>query len=457
MLQGSNLPKYQQDNERRIYAKKCVDYYNYNQKNWLYEKINNTITKSFTSKEYRRRARCEDLTRQIIDDISLLFQNPVNVNLENIEGKENEDLQDVLSDNLFNATMQQVNRFVNLLGDVAVVPAIREEKVCLDIITSDNIFILPDKNDPVKAKGIAYQVGRETKGWNVFKERTDIYHMWTKEGKFELYVSESGIVKKEVRLENVPSYDNEIPVVVFRNYKPVNHFFKPGDNPLVEANESINYSMTRLDLMRDYNTPLRVSQGLDKQEDLYSGVTVAINHSETEMGKFGDTKFINPNAPIQEETQTINYNKTNIAISNSLSKNSVTGETFTSGFHLEVSQQDKLNKNRQERPFYEQKIKKLIRYIMMTANNLSDYNFNTEQDVIVDFGEITFYKNKMDTAKLRTMQINNKTKSRIDFIMEDEQVNREQAIEIANRIDSETNKYSPKADFENRLNQAKEK
>ena len=103
-----------------------------------------------------------------------------------------------------------------------------------------------------------------------------------------------------------------------------------------------------------------------------------------------------------------------------------------------LARENILNKNRSERPFYRRSIRDLIKIIMITENNIKK-TFDISKNVRVDFGDIVYSDDPQQIANTRTTEIKNGTKSRIDFIMEDNpDFTRKDAIAKAELIDEET-------------------
>lgn len=67
-----------------------------------------------------RYASTYPLTQRVIDDTSILFQNPmlVDIDKENLE----DEFTTMLTDSMFHATLDKVNHFVNLTYKVGVMP-----------------------------------------------------------------------------------------------------------------------------------------------------------------------------------------------------------------------------------------------------------------------------------------------------------------------------------------------
>lgn len=424
---------------RRLKIENYLGYYDNFQKDDLANLIDVRLHKE-EALEMQKYKKTENVTNHLIDAISLLFQQEVMIAIEGkteIDVKQTEDFNEILDSLLFNATMQDVNRKVNLSKDVGIIPQIREGKIFLDIVTSDQMIVKQKDDDPTQAEWIAYQVGINTNTTQFTK--INIYHKWSSEGKFEIEVGDKGQIIKETQID-APSYDGLIPLIMFRNYIPTKSFFKNFNSEIVEFNQNLNYNITRLEMMRDYNIPQRVDIGTDPDKIYPIGITMRMAFDQGLGDTKQESKYINPNFPITQESETNKEDKESFAISLGLGKDSVSGGEFTSGYELRLSRENILNKNRAERPFYRNSIKELCKIIMMTANQI-DSHFKLDSKIKIDFGEIKYSDDPQQKAQTRSQEISNGTKSRIDFIMEDNpDLNRKDAGLKAKLIDKENSK-----------------
>ncbi len=425
---------------RRKKINTYLGYYDNFQKDELKDLIEMRL-QTEESKELKKYLKTDNITKQIINETSLLFQSEVKISIvngANIDEAKTDELSEILDSVLFNAVMQETNRFVNLTKDVGILPQIRDNKLELDIITSDQMIVKQKDDDPTKAEWIAYQVGINTN--TLQSHKINIYHKWSAEGKSQIEVGDKGQILSEIFID-APDYDGLIPIVMFRNYIPKDSFFKEFESDIVDFNKELNYNLTRLEMMRDYNLPQRVDFGTDPDKTYPIGITMRMTFDNGAVGDVKpDSKYIKPDFPITEETETILKNKEMLAISQGLSADSIRGGEFTSGYQMRLSKENILNKNRADRPFYRNAIKDLIKIMFITENHLKG-KFNVDSDIKVDFGEITYSDDPQQKATTRTVKINNGTHSRIDFIMEDNlDLTRPEAELKAKQIDMENTK-----------------
>ena len=431
--------KWNSEIKRREKIENYLRMYDNFQKKDLIELIELRLNKE-EARELQKYKKTENITKQIIDNVSLLFQKEVQILLLDgliVDEEQSNKLFEILESVVINAILQETNKYVNLTRDVALLPQIRDGKIEIDIITSDQMIVKQKDDDPTKAEWIAYQVGINT---NTFQSnKVNIYHKWSEQGKSQIEVGDKGQILSEVFID-APDYNGEIPIVMFRNYIPKDTFFKEFESELVEFNKMLNYNLTRLEMMRDYNLPQRVDFGTDPDKTYPVGITMRMTFDNGAVGDVKpDSKYINPNFPIEIENESNIKSKEMIAISSGLSGDSIRGGEFTSGYEMRLSKENIFNKNRTERPFYRNSIKNLIKIIMLTANNIGG-KFDINLGVKVSFGEIEYSEDPFQTASTRSIKIKNGTNSRIDFIMEDNpHLTREEAEAKASVIDKDNN------------------
>lgn len=446
--------KWDNDIERRLKALKYLDFYNNNEDEYLEEKIDDRYDKR-EAKVIKGYIETMPLTERLINDSSLLFRESPEITTD--DESQNEKLQKMIDDLQIDAYLRDINKLTNLLFDVAVMPNIRDGKLVLDIITPDMMFVEQDPNDPKKAIRIYYSVG-QTVNTTTNSHRLDLYEFWDATGKYSCTVDmQTGNVSNIEQLE-APDYKGEIPVVMFRNYIPKDSFFSEKSNSIVKLHEAIDMRLTALNCMEDFNIPARVNVGVPSDQEFKLGFSFMTNIPANDMGQaVGDSKYINPNSPVQEEWQLIENRMIQGALSVGLSTASIKGSEFSSGYHLKLSKEEILAKNAEQRPYYYKSIKDLIRLLSITDGYAKEkYGLNPDNEIYVNFGEIEFLESAEEKARTRSMQLANGTKSVIDFLIEDDpDLTEDDAVLLKAKIDSYNNRFNPRGNFQNALDRAR--
>ena len=161
--------------------------------------------------------------------------------------------------------------------------------------------------------------------------------------------------------------------------------------------------------------------------------------------KQAKAEYITPDPKLTKIWEIINEVKLQTARSMGISSESSKDVQYESGYKLKLSKQGVVNFNIQQRNYYRPSIKTLIRLMMHVWNNGStSKQFPNPDDVIVnvDFGEVQFENNPLETEQLRALKIANGTWSPIMSIMEDNQdLTEEQAIEVYEDIQKQNSSY----------------
>jgi len=429
--------KWKADTARRNEVSQWIDFYNNKQEHYLKGNLNENYPKSAT--DMYKYIMTYPLTQRIIDDISMLFKNGIEVTLE--KEKLNEILQDILHSVMFQPVMDTVNSLVNLCHKVGVIPQWRDG-LELDILTPDKCFVIQDEDNPTKISELYYQIGIIVDTPSV-SERVDEYVRWTPESQSIVEVQDGKMANERDIIQN---RFGKIPVTFFVNDLNVDTFWHEKGQPVVEANKVVNQELTNYRLMLAYQSfSTLVAVGLDEEAKIPFGpqFSLKLPFDPTDQ-KTPDAKYITPSPALDKVWGVINDIILHTAQSVGLSAESFQrkASSFSSGYQLKLSKQDIINKTAQDRQYYRPAIIDLVQNIMRLYTWEGDKTFPENQDIYVDFGEIEFETSPKEREELRAMQLSNGTASVIDFIMEDNpDLSREQAVERYKEIEADKGKY----------------
>jgi len=429
--------KWNADVARREAVAEWIDYYNNNQEYYLKKALRENYPKS--AADMYKYIMTYPLTQRIIDDISMLFKNGVEVTLD--KEKLNEILQEILENIQFQPVLDTVNALVNLTHKVGVIPQWRDG-LELDIITPDKCFVVQNDDNPTKIDELYYQVGIvvDSPGKS---ERVDEYVRWTPETQSVVEVKDGRIANERDIIEN---RFKEIPVTFFTNCLNVDSFWHDKGQPIVHSNKIVNQELTNYRLMIAYQAfSTLVAVGLSEESNIPFGPQFSLKLPfDPSDQKTPDAKYITPNPALEKVWNVINDIILHTAQSVGLSAESFQRQasSFSSGYQLKLSKQDVVNKTIQDRQYYRIAIKDLIENICKLYTWEGDKTFPDKLEISVDFGEIEFETSPKEREELRAMQLNNGTASVIDFIMEDNpDLTREQAVERYKEIEADKGKY----------------
>lgn len=411
--------KQQEDIDRRAQATRALDYYNNQQKPYLLDAI-----KALYPKEkdvMSNYAYTFPFTRNLINDMAIAFQETAEI----IPDTDNQNIldtwADVVSKSKLHATLLLTDRMVELFGKVGVSPRWHTDKkyIVLDIITPDRTVVEQDPQDHTRAIAVRYISG-ETR--NTAKGEVVTWTRWTDDVYQEVEINSGGEIVKVIREET--NFYGEIPIAWFTNSLELDEFWHDMGYPIVETNEIVNLHMTNLRLAMDYQTnSLLVTVGLPESQSIPVGVTQRLNipaHSLSGEAQNYRAEYITPSPALDTVWKLVNELMLAVAKQYGLSAQSVNRDasSFSSGYQLKLSKQDIVNRNKQKRELYRQSIKDLCRYMMACYTYYSPtFNFG-DTAVKIDFADITFESNPLETAQLNAMELSNGTTSEVQIIMD---------------------------------------
>jgi len=456
--------KWNNDIERRQRAEMALDFYNNNHdpltvdgKGYVTAMIYDRIDE-VEARVLEKYVEMDNVVKRIVDESSIMFRVAPEIELVNGTDKQKENFKNLLEMVNMNAYLREIQKYANLFGDVGVLPQTRTDlsgrnrKMYIDLITPDISFVQQRDIDPTQAEKFFYQIGVLE---NTAIPDRILYIYWDIDGKHQCEVKQNGEIDIDT-IEDLeaPNYNGNIPVVMFRNYIPVNTFWKPGDNYLVHKNLQIDYRLTGLNMLEDYNLPQKVRIGVDEDYESKTGLTFAEDiKRNTDGTAVGSISYINPNAPINDEKEAIDWRKYDMASSYGLAVDTMKGTTFTSGFHAFIAKQEIIERNKIEQDLYRPSIKELCRNMCIAAIDIG-MRFPENPEFDIDFGEITFAESPQEKEQNRTARLSNNTANLIDFELEDNpdlNGDREEAMKIIKIRQEENQKLKPANPFDQEL------
>ena len=455
--------KWSNEKARMSEAEKYLDYYNYRQDSLGYSETNDKQTSYMRDRIAERFPLTQadmfpyistyPITEQIINDISIMFNNPPAITI-NPEQKLAEDDAKVLlfKDEIIDKPMLYpnlvaVNRYTNLLGKVGVMPRWYEAGGELEyvILTPDKCFVFQDPDSPSHITAVIYQVDNmEDTPHSVHP--VDEWFMITDTERVKLKIGRNVGDVKIVSSE--PNPYGMINVAWFQNNIPLSGFWNKKGNPIVEANEGYNINKTLEKLCITYQMySTLVTIDVPNESTLTWGVKAVLNmHSDSTNDNIRpDAKYITPDPKLEQVSGIIEGEINAIAGYAGLSEEAYRKKTnsFTSGYHLELSKQDVINQNEMEIPFYTSAIKKLLEIACTVYTKHAKNTLDTVKTYTIDYQPLSFKKNPLEVWQIRTIEKLNKMGSPVDWLMEDNpELSREDAIERLKQIESDIKEFA---------------
>jgi len=438
--------KWNEDLHRRATAEKIIDYYYNRQDLYLAKALENSYPNSHEDMwKYRDFL---NLTESIYDDISIVFEEPVTIAAKDGTDAVEELLNDMTSSSMLNPVMQKVNVYTNMLKKCGVMPHYDKEsnKVILEIITPDKVFVKQNEEIPSKADEVWVQIGIMSNSPHSV-DKVIKYSVWTiEEQRIVSINSSNGRIIKEH--DKFPNPYKRIPIVWFTNDIEEDCFWFDLDNYIVKKNEIINQDLTAARFgtsLQSFST--LVMEGFDNHSDIKMGVQRPIIIPTNDIGESqGKAYYITPGSDLEKIYNIIDGKALDAARSLGVSAESYKrkGSTFSSGYQLKLSKSDVLKRNKRDRAFYEPKLRELIELMMLCFSiNNPTKRFPEGTEVTIDFGEIKIEDNPMEQAKINGIELSQNLTSGPRLLMRrNPDLTLDEAKQLFNEIKAENQQFS---------------
>ena len=278
VLLAKREAKWKADISRRLAVQTDKDFYYNNQEVYLKADLEVNYPNSF--EDMYPFLDFLNLTETVTDQLSVLFENPAIIELKKTikEDKSTTPSKEVdanfvtlIQEAKLNPVLQKVNKYVNLTKKVAVMPHWDSDKVILEIITADKIFVEQDPIIPTKALAVWVQIGILT---NTPKkaDKISIYSKWTNETQQIIEVNpQNGLIVKK-RKEKKNPY-GRIPIAWFTDDIEEDSFWFDSENYIVEKNGIFNQDLSAFRFgasLQSFST--LILEGFDGKGDIKMGV-----------------------------------------------------------------------------------------------------------------------------------------------------------------------------------------
>lgn len=396
---------------------------------------------------------CTNLTQQIIDDMSIMFQNGVKIETDNKDV--NEFLPDYLSSIKFNAILDHVNGQTNLLHDVGVMPIydIATKKLFLDIMTPDRCYVRQNAMNPSEADEFYYLLNPMDDS-NI-PNKVNFYRKITKDW-FSIVEISSDLGIEQIETDKQKNPYGFIPVIWFHDKVRVDTFWSKDGYQIINENLNINRMLSMMNLACDYQSySTFVTRGLPKDTKLDWGPNAHVNIPVEAMlnaqGVDLGAEFVTPDAKLDQVWKIILEKMERCAGSFGISAQAFRRQssTFTSGYQLMLSKSDIVKKNLKDQPLYIPQVIALVKLILKTLK-LYEARDGIDADklkVTVSFGSDAYEFTPTEKETVRGLKLANGTGSVIEFIMEDKNVDESTAIKLAEKYKQQNSTFKIKMEL----------
>jgi len=458
--EGQLVAKWQNDEQRRAIATVYIDYYRNVYREILFDLLEKQITDNVECARIKQYVESEGVVEWLINEIALVFAKEPIIKPLNATGKvlsnekTVESFETFLEDLNINVVLENIDQYVELLRDVAVIPIVYNKKLTLKIITPEKAIVIQDENDPTQMVAFLYQIGitEDSVGVNNAVDQYMCYDM--RSGTLDSYkckLYDNGEIDPASKIPvKTPAY-TDIPVIMFRNYLPDDSFWYKGNSGIVDKSIAIDMRRTDLAMAEAYHIPHLVTTGLDEKawRNLSVARTAYWNIPNDANGESGDAKFITPKDDLDKLKELINDRRKVIARNKGLSSDTIDGVTATSGYQLALSKQDILNINQRKRKYYTNPIRKLILLAIETAKYYNIINLTSVKNIHINYGELTFAQSDEEKARARAMDTQAGIWSPVQSLMADDpELTEEMAVKKVKQIEEWNKLVKPANPFE---------
>ena len=349
------------DNQSRIFDSRdeALDFYTYNNTaKYIDQYFSGTLQQEIP-------IYCVNLTKKLINRISLVYKNPP------IREVENEAYYDLTQDKDWK--LKNLERIHNLLGTMAVHIVWEDGRFRYNPVI--NFVPVMDPYNPLKPVGITYPLNKATADWRNTEE--DLYAYWSAEEHY-MFDSSGAIIK--VNDDNLNPY-GVLPFAFIQPTHMVDEFWNDGAMDIALGNKQIDIAMTMLQHHIRTAGGQFVIEGRVDANNIQLGLNKVVVIDEGSMNNVSsNTDISNIKDGIEFQLKTIAFNN-NINFDFGLSGSKSGVALKIENLELLEAREDEVEKwRRAEKEIYD-----IERQILAVETNtqLSD-------GLSVDFAEINF-------------------------------------------------------------------
>jgi len=421
-----------EDGKRRLKVSKWMDYYYNSVREHLERAINGMIDSPAERAELKKYIEHRPIVGQIAARLAKLTKDAPTIKPDQAELAES---YDALWQRLkLYRKLFEVEKFLTVTFDVAVmVNEGRGKELRLDIVTPDRAWVEQDPEDQTRATKFYFAVAGR-----VDSLRPGVItrcRWWDEDGwLWQGEVMANGQVDPRTVERLIDRPLGIMPVAMFRAWEPLDTFWHPGENPLVDTNQVIDLRYTDKQLTESYNAPQLLTKGIPDNQTLRTGRTARINIPKSSVtGEVeGDATFISPGADLTALQTTIDQRAEAVSAESGLSQSALKGTSVTSGYQLALGEAGVLELVNQRREGFRASLRELCEIINRAAlawvpQAYRGLSANTE--FTIDFVELKFMETPMERVTRQQAEIAAGLKNVVDCVLEiNPDLTREQAM-----------------------------
>jgi hypothetical protein len=394
--------KWEADFQRRLEAAKYIDFLNNEQLPHTIEHLTTLFPN--TIEQIKHYIKIEFLTSQLIDKLSIMFQEDPVIVVDGIADSQQDSLDAILDRVKLISFLDFAQQLANNYLKVAIMPRwdSKRKETYLHLITPDEMIVVQDSDRPQIADAVLINIGI-LENTHLKAEYVNRYMYIDSDVIYECELnSETGKIYKKCN-EQKNRY-GRIPIAFFSVYPCLKSFWGDKKNDIIETNLFINEHKTDLSIMIHYqafSTLVRKGNAEWLAEvPVKFGPQFSVDIATDPLGagdQETDVKYITPSVEIESVSNYIDKEIIKLAQAHGISARAYRGETgeANSGYSIKLSMLDLIKRNINQRKHFEEPIKELIRHIMATEQIAAEgVRFGSleqiyNRDIDITFGDIT--------------------------------------------------------------------
>lgn len=388
----------QNNTQRKNETVKRLDYYRSNQAQYIKEELEKTFANAD-----KLTPLFVNLVRKIVDNLAMVYCKPAKREVEGTQ-RDTDIYNEVWETANLDVVMKQASRLTKLLKTILLRAVWRNGKLELDILTGDIIDVEVGDSPRDLQKVLVTHYPASGKAEEI------TYSLWTPENYQRL--DYRGYVVEE--MEN--PYQR-LPFVSLWDSMPIDSFWIDDGQDIIDAQTAINERLTDLcHVLRwqGFGVGYRKDETGAYKNEIDIGPGEFVNLSCNQYSEIG---FAQPQAPIEETVNAIEFIMNQVAIANGLSAHSLTAKPVNeSGVSKIVSNNELMEKRRDDIALfrkYEHDLFELIKVVWNTHN--PGRQFSTNAQLSIDFAELKSPTVEMDEAARWEQLISMGQASMVDF------------------------------------------
>lgn len=395
-------------------AAKYISYYKNDYQSYIHSilRITNVNQYEILSKFIRK----YPLTERLIQDMSLVFKNSFTYTYNGTD-KQSIILDEVIRKSNLKMFMVLVNKYINLVNDVGILPRYYNGKIIYDLITPDKCIIKQVDGFPTQIQQLYYFIDSSTNTYTSLYQVNTMYRI-TADTISIIQLDTAGNITKQTDIQ--PNPYGYIPVVWFNAELPYDTFWSQKVNPIIQMHEYYVLAKTFETVALQYQALASlITKGLPPDQKIKFGPMFWLNlpASATGLNEDYDAKYITPDADF---TSMYSYSQQLLqqaAIYAGLSAESFKhAAQYNSGYQLALSKTQLLDYNRMQKDMFNIKMEQLFKVIIDTFNIYNpDYNLSNAP-VSIHIPQFNIMYSSAEQQSIADWQLQHNVISQLDLL-----------------------------------------